>query len=173
MSYLANPLPISIMPPTNYQVTINERDYPLTTDELENLDLLPLGNGSYHLLQDGQSYHIELLKLDLDQKELLLRINGREQHLLLKDATDLLVRQLGFSAVNTQKSKNIIAPMPGLVLDILVEKGSTVEADTPLLILEAMKMENVLKAEGEGIVKSINVTKGDAVEKRQLLIEIE
>jgi len=55
----------------------------------------------------------------------------------------------------------------------MVAVGDEVAADTPLLILEAMKMENVLKSEGEGVVKSIAVTKGDAVEKKQLLIEIE
>ena len=63
--------------------------------------------------------------------------------------------------------------MPGLVLDVMVAEGDTVEAGTPLLILEAMKMENVLKSEGDGTIKSIKITKGEAVEKRQLLIEIE
>jgi pyruvate carboxylase subunit B len=63
--------------------------------------------------------------------------------------------------------------MPGLVLDILVEEGDTVEAEQGLLVLEAMKMENELKAPSGGIVSAIHVTDGVAVDKEDLLIEIE
>jgi biotin carboxyl carrier protein len=54
-----------------------------------------------------------------------------------------------------------------------VEAGQEVEEGTPLLILEAMKMENVIKAPGTGVVKNVNVSKGEAVEKNHLLIEME
>ena len=67
---------------------------------------------------------------------------------------------------------NVKAPMPGLVLDILVETEQAVSKGDALLILEAMKMENVLKAEGDGVVKSIEVTKGTAVDKGQIIIEM-
>jgi len=68
---------------------------------------------------------------------------------------------------------NVKAPMPGLVLDILVEPGQSVQKGDNLLILEAMKMENIIKASGSGVVKNIPVHKKDAVEKNQLLIEME
>jgi biotin carboxyl carrier protein len=63
--------------------------------------------------------------------------------------------------------------MPGLVLALMVKPGDHVTEGTPLIILEAMKMENVLKAEVDGEVKAIPVEKGQAVEKKQLLIEID
>ncbi|MCL4128829.1 UNVERIFIED_CONTAM: hypothetical protein GTU68_035446 [Idotea baltica] len=63
--------------------------------------------------------------------------------------------------------------MPGLIIDILVSEGQTVEKGTPLAVLSAMKMENVLLSEGEGIVKSVKVKKDDAVEKGQMIIEME
>jgi biotin carboxyl carrier protein len=63
--------------------------------------------------------------------------------------------------------------MPGMVLGIMVTEGQDVQKGDPLLILEAMKMENVLKAVGEGRVKAIKVQKGTAVDKNQLLIEME
>jgi biotin carboxyl carrier protein len=63
--------------------------------------------------------------------------------------------------------------MPGLVLNILVSPGQAVQKGDPLIILEAMKMENVIKAAGEGHIKAINVLKGAAVEKGQLLLELE
>jgi biotin carboxyl carrier protein len=65
------------------------------------------------------------------------------------------------------------APMPGLVVDFLVEIGQEVQTGDKLMILEAMKMENVIKASGQGIVKKINVIKGQSVEKSQILIEFE
>ncbi len=156
-----------------YQVTTNGRTYPVTAQALSDLDLVSAGPAEYHLLREGKSYHLHLLEVDRHRKRVRLRVNGRELELSLRDATDQLVDQLGFSRSETRKSKNILAPMPGLVLDILVEPGAEVTAGTPLIILEAMKMENVLKAEGDGTVTAISVDKGAAVDKRQLLIEIE
>ena len=64
------------------------------------------------------------------------------------------------------------APMPGLVLRVLVAVGDTVAAGSPLLALEAMKMENELKAAGPGVVTAVLVTPGQAVEKGQKLLEL-
>jgi len=156
-----------------YQVTIADREYPVSEEALNSLDLIATADGAYHLLNDGKSYAVEVLQTNAGSKTISLRINGREHHLELADETDQLVKKLGFSVVSATKRLDAIAPMPGLVLDIMVAVGEEVTDGTPLLILEAMKMENVLKAEGDGVVKSISVKKGDAVEKRQLLIELE
>lgn len=156
-----------------YEITNNDRVYPVSAQDIATLDLVSTGQNTYHLLQDGKSYHVEVLELNLAAKTLHLRVNGKDHQLALSDETDLLVKRLGFSTVETNLSKDVMAPMPGLVLDIMVTPGDSVTAGTPLLILEAMKMENVLKAEGDGEVKAVSIAKGDAVEKRQLLIEIE
>ena len=156
-----------------YEVAVNERRYPVTTDEAAALDLIATGPTAYHLLHDGKAYRVEVLHRDVNAKTLLLRLNGREHRLRLDDEIDLLVRKLGLATVATTKSLDAIAPMPGLVLQLLVEEGEEVEAGTPLVILEAMKMENVLKAEGAGTVKRVQVKKGEAVEKRQVLLIIE
>ncbi|HKK78307.1 MAG TPA: biotin/lipoyl-containing protein, partial [Phaeodactylibacter sp.] len=63
--------------------------------------------------------------------------------------------------------------MPGMVLEVSVKAGEEVSEGTPLLILEAMKMENVIKSPGDGVIKAINVTKGEAVDKNYLLVEME
>jgi biotin carboxyl carrier protein len=60
--------------------------------------------------------------------------------------------------------------MPGLVLEINAQEGQTLPKGAPLLILEAMKMENVIKAPADVVVKSIQVSKGDAVNKNQVLM---
>ncbi|MCL4120534.1 UNVERIFIED_CONTAM: hypothetical protein GTU68_029062 [Idotea baltica] len=63
--------------------------------------------------------------------------------------------------------------MPGLVLDILVVAGQSIQKGDKLLVLEAMKMENNLKAVGDGIVKKVAIQKGNTVDKGDLLIEFE
>ena len=61
--------------------------------------------------------------------------------------------------------------MPGLIIQLLVKDGDEVKSGDTLLILEAMKMENIIKAPGDATVKSVKVRKGDGVEKNQVLIE--
>jgi biotin carboxyl carrier protein len=61
--------------------------------------------------------------------------------------------------------------MPGLVLRVLVEPGQKVTKGEPLLVLEAMKMENMIKAPGDAIVSSVKAQLGQAVEKNQILID--
>ncbi|MBF0380786.1 MAG: acetyl/propionyl/methylcrotonyl-CoA carboxylase subunit alpha [Magnetococcales bacterium] len=70
-------------------------------------------------------------------------------------------------------SRMLISPMPGLVLKVMVGVGQVVNAGQPLCILEAMKMENLLRAEQDGKVKLINVTPGKAVETDEVLMEFE
>ena len=62
------------------------------------------------------------------------------------------------------------APMPGMVLKILVKEGDTVKKGDGLLVLEAMKMENNIKALGDGVVSKIPIKAGDKVEKNQVMI---
>ena len=84
-----------------------------------------------------------------------------------------MVQHMGLDKPAEVKMTDVKAPMPGLILDILVEPGSTVSLGDPLLILEAMKMENVLKAVGEGVVQSIEKVKGDTVEKNEIIVIME
>jgi biotin carboxyl carrier protein len=69
------------------------------------------------------------------------------------------------------KVNTVKAPMPGLIIDLRVKAGDTVKEGDPLLVLEAMKMENIIKAHGDGTVKQVKIKKGDSVEKNQVLID--
>lgn len=157
---------------TNYKVTIGENTYEMSRADIQTLDLVD-SNDSVHLLEGTNSNKAELISFDLNTKTFLIRVNGKEIEATIKDEYDLLVDELGFTTEAVLVIKDINAPMPGLVLDILVSVGDTVEAGTQLIILEAMKMENVLKSQGEGVIKEIKINKGDAVEKGQLLIVLE
>ncbi|HGG56889.1 MAG TPA: acetyl-CoA carboxylase biotin carboxyl carrier protein subunit, partial [Nannocystis exedens] len=67
----------------------------------------------------------------------------------------------------------IKAPMPGRVVRVLVAVGDTVDKGTPLLIIEAMKMENEMHAAAAGVVAQISVSEGDTVDPGQLLCLLE
>jgi len=157
----------------HYQITTNSQEHELTQEDINKLDTLITSEGDFHIIKEGQSYTASLLAADYDKKELTLSINGNKYQVKIEDEYDLLVKKMGLSVGGQQKIKNVKAPMPGLILDILIEPGQTISKGDQLLILEAMKMENVLKSEGEGVVKSVEAKKGDAVDKGQLLIEME
>jgi biotin carboxyl carrier protein len=106
-------------------------------------------------------------------KRFSIKVNNNIYDLNLQTELDILLDKMGMSSVSDEKMDNVKAPMPGLVLDILVEAGQTINKGDNLLVLEAMKMENIIKASGTGVVKNIKVNKKDAVEKNQLLIEME
>ncbi|MCK4806575.1 MAG: biotin/lipoyl-binding protein, partial [Candidatus Aegiribacteria sp.] len=57
---------------------------------------------------------------------------------------------------------NVVAPLPGLILKVLVKEGDAVNAGQPLAIMEAMKMENEVKSPVDGVVKDVNVAAGDS-----------
>lgn len=156
----------------NYNINIGEQAFLLKKEDLESLDLVKTATDDYHILQDGKAYRAELESADFASKTMIVKINGNTYDIQIEDSYDLLVKKMGLSTAGSQKMTNVKAPMPGLVLDILVEADQAVSKGDALLILEAMKMENVLKAEGDGVVKSIEVTKGTAVDKGQVIIEM-
>jgi len=149
-------------------------DGEFTFDAIDGaLDIIPTGKEKFHIIRNNQSYNAELIAADYNNKTFEIKVRGKAYHIKLNDDYDLLVKRLGLQVAAQQKVKDIIAPMPGLVLEVSVEPGQEVKEGSPLLILEAMKMENVIKCPADCVIKSIHVSKGEAVEKNYLLIEME
>lgn len=134
-------------------------------------DIFPTGEGKFHVIKDNQSFHVEVVSFDAQTKQFLLKINGINAEIRIQDKLDLILEKMGMESTDSKKVLDLKAPMPGLIADIKVNEGDEVEAGQPLLILEAMKMENLIKAPGKGVVKSIPVKKGQSVEKNQVLIK--
>ena len=134
-------------------------------------DILNTGNREYHLLLKNKSYNILLIKADYDEKKLIVKVNGKKYTLDVKDKYDELLHNLGLDNIAAKKINDVKAPMPGMVLNILVGEGQQVKKGDSLLVLEAMKMENVLKSPTDGTIKKVVALKGTAVEKNQLLIQ--
>ena len=137
------------------------------------LDIIKKDELSYHLIKDNKSYNIEIVEVDNEGKVVKLKINGVPFSGKVFSEMDLLLKEMGIDNLSTKKLKELKAPMPGLVLDIQVNEGDEVNEGDKLVVLEAMKMENNLKAESGGKVKSINCSKGQAVEKNEVLIVFE
>ena len=156
----------------SFDLQVKDGKYQLNGHE-GHLDLLEKQIGSFHCEIDGVSHEADLVKLDTENKQITLRIKGQKVQVQIQEPVDLLLEKVGLKIEKHKKVNQLKAPMPGLVLRILVEPGQAVSAGEPLLILEAMKMENVLKSPGEGKVKAIKISKGQAVEKGQVLLEFE
>ena len=157
---------------TPFQVTVNDQIFEVKTSDAAVLDLLSVGENTYHILKNNKAYKVEIESVDFKNKTFAFKINGTKYTSTIHDKYDRLIDQLGMKVGVSQKVGDIKAPMPGLVLEVSVEVGMQVMKGDKVLILEAMKMENALKAAGDGIVKAIHITKGTAVEKGQLLIEM-
>jgi len=136
-----------------------------------NWSLNRKNNTTYLIIKDNQSFRAEILFLDKSTKTATIKVNKSVFEIQLKDKMDLLLAEMGIDNLNTTVVNDLRAPMPGLIFDVLVEVGQELKKGDQLIVLEAMKMENVLKAQGDGIVQSIEVSKGNSVEKGQVLIK--
>ena len=125
----------------------------------------------YHFIMNNKSYNVDVIKLNSEEKTLVIKVNSVKFNLKIKDRYDELLHSLGLDSLSNKKINDIKAPMPGMVLNILVNEGDTIKKGDPLIVLEAMKMENILKSPTDGVIKKIPINKGVAVEKNQQLIQ--
>ncbi|MDZ4750843.1 MAG: acetyl-CoA carboxylase biotin carboxyl carrier protein subunit [Flavobacteriales bacterium] len=141
--------------------------------ETFNGDIISDEHGHLHVILNNRSVNVEILEVLKTEKKVKLKVGSDIFDVIIEDRFDILLKEMGMETTLGKELKEIKAPMPGLVLDILVNIGDEVEKDNPVIILEAMKMENVIKSSAKGIVKNISATKGNAVEKNQVLITFE
>ena len=163
------------------KATINSQTFDIQSNKSEisvnsqpfKWDMVEIKDGNFHILYNNRSFNAEVLEADYQTKSFLIKINKSKYSISLKDRFDVLLDQLGMSNANAVKVNDLKAPMPGLIVDIKVRVGDTVKKGDTILILEAMKMENILKATGDGIVKNIKIAPKQNVEKNQVMIEFE
>lgn len=148
---------------------------PINQEALDklNISVLESEGNSRKILLDQVVYHVLIKEFDYENKTAIINVDGFNLSLKMNEPLDQLIAQLGFLKANKQSVKDIKSPMPGLVVKVFVAVGQSVNEGDKLLTLEAMKMENILKSTGSGIVKNILVSSGDTVEKNSLLVELE
>ncbi|HSU49837.1 MAG TPA: biotin/lipoyl-containing protein [Segetibacter sp.] len=156
-----------------YKVKVNEFEFNFTRQEVETQDLVERTSLRYNLLKDHTSFNAVLLEANDSAKKQVIEIEGEHFNIDIKDELDQMLDKMGFSAVAGKQIKEIKAPMPGLVLEVAVSEGDQVNDGDKILILVAMKMENSIMINTTATIKRIAVTAGQAVEKGQVLVELD
>ncbi|WP_231458765.1 MULTISPECIES: acetyl-CoA carboxylase biotin carboxyl carrier protein subunit [unclassified Pedobacter] len=156
----------------NFQFELEEKasDFYLNGSKL-NVDVSDTAANATNIIYNNKSFNAEIVELNRMDKTCTVRVNGNNYSLKVEDKFDQLLKQLGLDNIASAKIAEIKAPMPGLVLSVAVKEGTEVKKGDNLLILEAMKMENIIKSPTDGIVKKIAVIQGDKVEKNQVLLQ--
>jgi biotin carboxyl carrier protein len=162
-----------------YKVNVNGKyDYEIDKTD-DNLivngdkvmaDVRQLKLSAMHIIHKLHSYNVEVVSFDANEKKAEIKINNNIYQVTAKDQFDILLDKLGLSNLNAAKVSDIKAPMPGLVLKVFVSEGTEVKKGDNLFILEAMKMENIIKAPADVVVKTVKIKPGDKVEKGQILM---
>ena len=154
--------------------SIKSEKYNINLDEVSDQDSFKVLSTTEDLwvVQYKNTIHeCQILSFNPTTKAYTILVDNQKITFNLMDEVDRTVDAMGMNKVVTPVLDQLKAPMPGLVLNIRVSPGDEVVEGDTLLVLEAMKMENVIKATGEGTVKEIKVGKGDKVDKGQILIQ--
>jgi acetyl/propionyl-CoA carboxylase alpha subunit len=160
-------------PNKNFTVKVNEFVFSFSADDINAVDLIQKSPSEFNLIKNHRSVNAKLLETDIAGKKLKVEVDGESYEVSIKDELDQMLDKMGFGIASTKLIKEIKAPMPGLVLEVTVAEGQEVNEGDRILILEAMKMENSLMIHTKATIKKINVKAGQAVEKGQVLVELE
>jgi biotin carboxyl carrier protein len=161
-----------------YITTINDRQFEveITNDgqlfvngEPRDYDFLSLGDSLYSFIMQNKSYEVVIEERHGSYEVML---GGRLfTGSVLDERSQLMAARRGLGTLDSGEI-SILAPMPGLIVDIPVQEGQEVEAGQTVVILESMKMQNELKAPRAGIVQRISVQPGQSVEQKKVLVTI-
>jgi len=139
----------------------------------------------FKVILHGESYHIKVTGTGhrtLDNRPFFLSVDGVPEEVLVETLDEIPAeggsRKRELHASGSQRPRptqpgHVTTSMPGTIIDVLVKIGEHVDAGTPVLITEAMKMETEIQAPVAGKVTAINVVKGDAVNPDETLVEIQ
>jgi biotin carboxyl carrier protein len=165
-----------------YTVNIGEHAYQLSVQETEegltvaldgkclHVDMAPVAPEVYSLLVDGRSYEVQVRDREGDYQ---VFFGPRHYTVTVEDERARMIRKLAADTRGQEKSREIKAAMPGLVVKVEVKEGDPVNPGDGLVVVEAMKMENEVRAQQRGMVKQIFVKQGMTVDQGQTLLVLE
>jgi biotin carboxyl carrier protein len=162
-----------------YYATIDNRTFEIEINQLGELcidsecvevDFQSIGSGSIYSLLLGNASYEALVEARDDSYDVL--VQGTLYRVSVQDERMRRLAQAARGFAPPDGEIAIRAPMPGLVIDVPVEEGQAVKEGSVLVILESMKMENVLKAPRAGVVSRVRVQSGQSVEQHAMLVAI-
>ena len=145
-------------------VTVTGRRVPAALIDVEGTPI--------RMVTIGDRVHRVVVRRRESKGHYVLWIDGYTYDVEALDERTRTIRDLTAEAAGPTGPKPLVAPMPGLVVRVLVAAGDVVQAGQGLVVMEAMKMENELRSSGAGRVARVAVAPGSAVEKGAVLIEL-
>lgn len=145
-----------------HEVIVNGTPYSV---DLESID----GTSFFSLLIGPRSYEVFV---DRQKNTYYVLIEGDRYEVLVEDERLRQLRALGGAKHEEAGEALVVAPMPGLVVAVLVEEGQAVKVGDGVVILEAMKMENEIRAPRDGVVKSVRVSPGQTVNQNEVMVQL-
>jgi biotin carboxyl carrier protein len=134
------------------------------------LNVASTGSGIYSILHDGKSYEMDVIPGD-GPKKFIVNSKSISYEVEIEDNESRYLKNKN-KGLDTDSSNILYAPMPGKVVNVLVNEGDEVIKGQPMIIISAMKMESEFKAGKDGLVKEIKVNAGETVNGGQILIVI-
>lgn len=156
-----------------YKVKAGEHAFEMDAVQAAETSIYKEADGSYSIIKDFKSRDVKILDVDETGRQMKVDVDGEIFTVKIETPLEQRLHSMGLSATQTRLVKDVKAPMPGLVLRVDVQEGDAVKEGDKLLILEAMKMENSIMIHADAVIKKVNVKPGDAVEKNQVLVELE
>jgi pyruvate carboxylase subunit B len=164
-----------------YTVTLNETDIVVELDgENASVDettvrarLADIDGGPERLLTLGDEVHRVFVRPGATRGKYTLWVDGFRFDVEALDERSRAIRELSAATAAPKGPAPLVAPMPGMIVRVNVAEGDVIQAGQGLVVMEAMKMENELRATSGGAVRRVLVTPGTAVEKGALLLEME
>ena len=139
----------------------------------ESWDWKQLAPGVFDVRMGNRNVRIERMNGPDAKGNITVRVNGVVQTLQVLNQQQLLLESMGMTAGAETQEKHVESPMPGKILQVMVFPGAEVGEGDALLVLEAMKMENVIRAPRDGVIAEVQAEVGKAVEKAAVLVTYE
>jgi len=147
-----------------YEIVINEHTLSVESHRL--------GESRSLLLVDNQTLEVDVRGNEAGREKTVF-MKGLEIPVTVEDFHLAKLRRTAGLAAGPAVESSLKAPMPGLMIDVKVEVGRQVNPGDPLVVIEAMKMENIIKARAKATIKKMCVKAGESVEKGDLILEFE
>jgi len=176
MKYIANITPTGapVGAGRTYEIEVDESGLLHIGERTFNADLQPIGSVDlYSLLLDNKSYEVHVQETERNGYRVMVSSQGYEGYeVQVLDERAYRASQISGAMAGGAGDSAIKAPIPGLVVKVLVEEGTEVVAGQTLVILEAMKMENELRAPKPGVIATIKAKPGNSVNQGDVLVTL-
>lgn len=149
------------------------RVVPVSEDKWAAARWFCVSEGVYDVRIGSRNFRVERAAPVDAHGRLRMRVDGVQVAVQVADRRRMLLEKMGMAGTTAEVERELVAPMPGKVLSVAVAAGTAVSEGDAVAVLEAMKMENVIRSPRAGVVAGVSVVPGQAVEKGAVLLAYE